>query len=233
MEFKSSLFLNKNSAELHLQTWVCCAQSNNTFKTFPVPLLLSQVLSHSGIMAFAPLVRCPEKKPALTLIKAGTPHSAPSSWHWSVLEALWALMAEAQILETTSRLVPRQTGNCSIPANCSLVWREFNAAAWVIPYFYRKHEIPAEGLQGSHQSHLLGEEINGSKVGSWGDVQILCSSGCQSQPQHPAQEADWGTGNGSTINIKPFPSSPLPSSQNILHQPLKALIITWHQHCWD
>lgn len=100
-------------------------------------------------MAFVPLVRCLQKKTVLILIKAGSPHSAPSSRHWSVLETHWTFMAEAQILETTSRLLPRQTGNSSIPASCFLVWREFNAGAWMMPYFYREHEeIPGEGCVG-------------------------------------------------------------------------------------
>lgn len=132
-------------------------------------------------MAFVPLVRCLQKKTVLILIKAGSPHSAPSSRHWSVLETHWTFMAEAQILETTSRLLPRQTGNSSIPASCFLVWREFNAGAWMIPYFYREHEeIPGEGCVGITPKSSFGGR-NASTAESLGDLQILCSSGCQSQ----------------------------------------------------
>lgn len=205
--FKSSLFLNKNSAKFHLQTWVYCVLSNNTFKIFQLPLLLSPVLGHWGIMAFFPLVRCLQKKTALILIKAGSPHSAPSRWHWSVLETLWTFRAEAQILETTSRLVPRQRGNCSIPANCFLVWREFNAdTLLLLPY-----EIPGEGYAGITPKSSLGGR-NASMVESLGDLQILCSSGCQFQShttQHRRQALrhwEWQHNKSKTI---PFQSCAL------------------------
>lgn len=143
-------------------------------------------------MVFVPLVRCLQKKTALILIKAGSPHSAPSLWHWSVLGTLWTFTAEEQILETTSRLLPRQAGNSSIPANCFLLWREFNAGAWMIPYFYREHEeIPGEGYMGVTPKSFFG----GGNTPQHGRKFRWCADSLQQwlsipESHHTAQETD-------------------------------------------
>lgn len=51
----------------------------------------------------------------------------------------------------------------------------------MIPYFYREHEeIPGEGCVGITPKSSFGGR-NASTAESLGDLQILCSSGCQSQ----------------------------------------------------